>query len=200
MGLSEWMFGLFSDMGDPGVVLCVFILFLIDALFFPTLPELFMVLGFGSNPTLEFGLILLGVAIVAELLGAFSLYYVVSRIRVPERISKIAKKYISFLAFSDEKIVLVNRIAPMVPFLGAFMAMIDSWDKTKCASYIVIGCILKYGIILLASGFFQNYLGTAMAQRVTLVFVFAIIIISFIASIIKKKREGLDKDDPEPEE
>ncbi len=192
MGLSDFLFDLFAGMGDPGVVLCVFLLFLIDALFFPTLPELFMVLGFSANPTPGFGLILLGMAVIAELLGVFTLYYVVSRIGVPERISRIANKYISFLAFSDEKIVLVNRIAPMVPFLGAFMAMIDSWDKTKCAVYIVIGCVLKYGVILLASGFFQNYLGTDMARTVTLVFVFSIIVISFIASFLKKRKEGLD--------
>ncbi len=192
MGLSDWLFDLFAGLGDPGIVLCIFLLFLIDAMFFPTLPELFMVLGFSANPTPSFGLVLLGIAIVAELLGAFTLYYIVSRIRVPERISRIANKYIDFLAFSDEKIVLVNRIAPMVPFLGAFMAMIDNWDKRKCAIYIVIGCVLKYGIILMASGFFQNYLGTETARTVTLVFVFAIIAISFIASILKKRKEGLD--------
>ena len=122
LGLSEWLFGLFSGMGDPGIVLCVFLLFLIDALFFPTLPELFMVLGFGANPTWEFALVLLGVAIVAELVGVFTLYFVVSRIKVPERISRIAKKYIGFLVVSDEKIILVNRVAPMIPFLGAFIA------------------------------------------------------------------------------
>lgn len=192
MGLSDWLFGLFSGMGDPGIVLCVFLLFLIDALVFPTLPELFMVLGFGANPTWEFAVVLLCVAIVAELVGVFTLYYVVSRIRVPERISRIARKYIDFLVFSDEKIILVNRVAPMIPFLGAFIAMIDTWDRRKCAAYIVIGCIAKYGVILAASGFFLNYLGTDTAQTVTLAFVVAIIVISFIASFYKKRKSGLE--------
>ena len=195
MGLSEWLFGLFSGMGDPGIVLCVFLLFLIDALFFPTLPELFMVLGFGANATWEFALVLLGVAIVAELVGVFTLYFVVSRIRVPERISRIAKKYIGFLVVSDEKIILVNRVAPMIPFLGAFIAMIDTWDRRKCALYIVIGCVLKYGVILAASGFFLNYLGTDTAQSVTLVFIFAVLIVSFVASFYKKRKEGLEGSD-----
>ena len=195
MGLSEWLFGLFSGMGDPGIVLCVFLLFLIDALFFPTLPELFMVLGFGANPTLEFAVVLLGVAIVAELVGVFTLYFVVSRIKVPERISRIAKKYIGFLVVSDEKIILVNRVAPMIPFLGAFIAMIDTWDRRKCALYIVIGCVLKYGVILAASGFFLNYLGSDTAQSVTLVFIFAVLIVSFVASFYKKRKEGLEGSD-----
>ena len=195
MGLSEWLFGLFSGMGDPGIVLCVFLLFLIDALFFPTLPELFMVLGFGANATWEFALVLLGVAIVAELVGVFTLYFVVSRIKVPERISRIAKKYIGFLVVSDEKIILVNRVAPMIPFLGAFIAMIDTWDRRKCALYIVIGCVLKYGVILAASGFFLNYLGSDTAQSVTLVFIFAVLIVSFVASFYKKRKEGLEGSD-----
>lgn len=179
-------------MGDPGIVLCVFLLFLIDALVFPTLPELFMVLGFGANPTPGFGLILLAAAIAAELIGVFSLYFVVSRIRVPERISRIVNKYIDFLVFSDEKIILVNRVAPMIPFLGAFIAIVDHWDKRKCALYIVIGCIAKYGVILLASGFFLNYLGSDTAQSVTLAFIFAVLIASFIASFVKKRKEGLE--------
>ncbi len=192
VSLGDWLFGLFDGMGDAGVVLCIFLLFLIDALLFPTLPELFMVLGFSSNPTWEFAMILLGATVIAELVGVFSLYYIVSRIKVPARIARIANRYIDFLVFSDEKIILVNRIAPMIPFLGAFIAMVDSWDRRKCAAYIVIGCLVKYGIILMASGFFISYLGSEEAQTVTLVFVFAVIIISFIASYFKKRKEGLE--------
>ena len=192
MELSEWLFGLFSGMGDPGIVLCVFLLFLIDALFFPTLPELFMVLGFGANATWEFALVLLGVAIVAELVGVFTLYFVVSRIRVPERISRIAKKYIGFLVVSDERIILVNRVAPMIPFLGAFIALIKTWDPRKCAFYIVLGCVLKYGIIMLAGNFFYGYFGSDTAQTVMLVAIVAVIVISFIASYVKKRNAGLE--------
>lgn len=192
MSLGDWLFGLFDGMGDAGVVLCVFLLFLLDALLVPTLPELFMVLGFSSEPTFEFGMVLLGIAVIAELLGIFALYYVVSRIKVPARIERIANKYIDFLVFSDEKIILVNRVAPMIPFLGAFIAMVDTWDRKKCAAYIVIGCLVKYGIILLANGFFISYLGSEQAQTVTLVFIFSVIAISFVASYFKKRKEGLE--------
>lgn len=192
MSVGGWLFGLFEGMGDQGVVLCIFLLFLVDALVFPTLPELFMVLGFNANPTWEFGIVLLLAAIIAELVGVFSLYFVVSRVRMPERVSKIANRYVDFLVVSDERIILVNRVAPMIPFLGAFIAIIDTWDRRKCALYIVLGCVAKYGIILLASGFFASYLGSDEAQTVTLVFIFAVIIISFIASIFKKKKEGLE--------
>ena len=193
MSLGDWLFGLFSGMGLEGVVICIFLLFLIDALLFPTLPELFFVLALGQCPTVWFGGSLLLAAILAELIGIFALYYVVKHIRVPERVSRIAEKYIDFLVVSDERIILVNRIAPMIPFLGAFIAMIKTWRPKVCAFYITLGCILKYGVIALASGFFMNYLGSDQAQTVTLVFIFAIIIISFIASFIKKRRSGLEQ-------
>lgn len=192
MSLSDWLFGLFEGMGEEGVVICIFLLFFIDALVFPTLPELFFVLGFNNDPTLGFGCELLLAAVLGELAGIFLLYYIVSKIHVPERISRVAEKYIDFLVVSDEKIILVNRVAPMIPFLGAFIALIKKWDPKKCVFYIVLGCILKYGVIMLASGFFSSYLGSDESQTVTLVFIFAVIIVSFIASYVKKRRLGLD--------
>lgn len=192
MSLGDWLFGLFDGLGSEGVILCIFLLFLIDALLFPTLPELFFVLGFGSDPTLGFGCLLLLAAVLGELVGIFTLYYIVSRIRVPERISRIAERYVEFLVVSDERVILINRIAPMIPFLGAFIALIDRWDPRRCVFYIVLGCVVKYGIMMMASGFFLTYLGSDIAQSVTLAFVFAVIIISFAASYIRKRRSGLE--------
>lgn len=191
MSISSLLFGLFSDMGDAGIVLCIFILFLIDAFAFPTLPELFMVLGFSANPDPWFGAVLLLTAMTAEMVGVLSLYLLVSRIRVPERISKVANRYIGFLLVNDERIVLVNRVAPMIPFLGAFIAMVDGWNVKKCLAYNALGCLLKYGTILLANGFFIDYLGSDKAQTVTLVFIIAVIAASFAASFFRKRREGL---------
>ena len=183
MSVSSILFGLFSDMGDAGIVLCIFLLFLIDAFAFPTLPELFMVLGFGA--------VLLLTAMTAEMIGVLSLYLLVSRIRVPERISKVANRYIGFLLVNDERIILVNRVAPMIPFLGAFIAMVDGWNVRKCLAYNALGCLLKYGTILIANGFFIDYLGSDEAQTVTLVFIIAVIAASFAASFFRKRREGL---------
>ena len=163
-----------------------------DAILIPTLPEVFFIMGFDRMPTIAFGCELLAVAIIGELIGIFSLYYVVKHIRVPKRISKIADKYVNFLIVSDEKALLMNRIAPMIPFAGAFIALIDSWDPKKCAFYIVTGCILKYGAILLASGFFYSFFTGKMAQTVMLVFIIAVMVISFVASYYKKRKVGLE--------
>ncbi len=192
MSFGDWLFSLFDGLGPEWVLLCICLLFLLDAILIPTLPEVFFIMGFDRQPTVLFGGELLLAAIIGELIGIFSLYYVVKHIRVPKRISKIADKYVNFLIVSDEKALLMNRIAPMIPFAGAFIALIESWDPKKCVFYIVTGCILKYGAILLASGFFYTFFTGRMAQQVMLVFIIAVIVVSFIASYVKKKRSGLE--------
>ena len=192
MSFGDWLFSLFDGLGPEWVLLCICLLFLLDAILIPTLPEVFFIMGFDRQPTVLFGGELLLAAIIGELIGIFSLYYVVKHIRVPKRISKIADKYVNFLIVSDEKALLMNRIAPMIPFAGAFIALIESWDPKKCVLYIVTGCILKYGAILLASGFFYTFFTGRMAQQVMLMFIIAVIVVSFIASYVKKKRSGLE--------
>ncbi len=192
MSFGDWLFSLFDGLGPEWVLLCICLLFLLDAILIPTLPEVFFIMGFDRQPTVLFGGELLLAAIIGELIGIFSLYYVVKHIRVPKRISKIADKYVNFLIVSDEKALLMNRIAPMIPFAGAFIALIESWDPKKCVFYIVTGCILKYGAILLASGFFYTFFTGRMAQQVMLMFIIAVIVVSFIASYVKKKRSGLE--------
>ncbi|MGN0138062.1 MAG: hypothetical protein ACI381_05595 [Candidatus Methanomethylophilaceae archaeon] len=192
MSFGDWLFSLFDGLGPEWVLLCICLLFLLDAILIPTLPEVFFIMGFDRQPTVLFGGELLLAAIIGELIGIFSLYYVVKHIRVPKRISKIADKYVNFLIVSDEKALLMNRIAPMIPFAGAFIALIESWNPKKCVFYIVTGCILKYGAILLASGFFYTFFTGRMAQQVMLMFIIAVIVVSFIASYVKKKRSGLE--------
>ena len=192
MSFGDWLFSLFDGLGPEWVLLCICLLFLLDAILVPTLPEVFFIMGFDRQPTAMFGCELLLAAIIGELIGIFSLYYIVKHIRVPKRVSKIADKYVNFLIVSDERALLMNRIAPMIPFAGAFIALIDSWDPKQCVFYIVTGCVLQYGAILLASGFFYTFFTGKMAQQVMLVFIIAVIVLSFIASYVKKKRSGLE--------
>lgn len=192
MNFGDWLFSLFDGFGPEWVLLCIGLLFLLDALLVPTLPEVFFIMGFDRQPTALFGAELLGVAIIGELIGIFTLYYVVKHIRVPKKISRIADKYVNFLIVSDEKALLMNRVAPMIPFAGAFIALVDSWDPRKCVFYIVTGCILKYGAILLASGFFYSFFTGRMAQQVMLIFIIAVIVVSFVVSYVKKRKTGLE--------
>ena len=191
-GVGDFIYNIFGDYGDVGVLFGVFLIFLIDALIFPALPEVFFILGYDYCPTLDHGLLMILMADIAELVGIFTLYYVVKHIRVPAKIEKIVDKYTDFLFVSDEKIFLVNRVAPMIPFAGAFIAIVDRWDPKKCAFYIVIGCVLKYGAIRMATSFFYEFFGGDTALKVTILFVIVVIALSFVASYFKKKKAGLD--------
>jgi len=196
-GIGEWLQGVFGPYGVIGVILFVFLIFFIDALVFPTLPELFFIFGFMAMPQetfaqmVEYGLYLLSAAVIAEVAGITLLYWIVEHVRVPERIKRIADRYVKFLIVSDERMLLVNRVAPVIPFAGAFISLIDDWRISKALFYVVIGCILKYGLILLMSSFFFSYFSSGDAETYTIIFIIAVIVISMIAAFSKKKKEGL---------
>jgi hypothetical protein len=188
--IGEWLFGIFGEGGAMLLVFCIFLIFLADAMFFPTLPEFFFIAAFLYDPTLPFGLCLLIAAIAAETLGLVALYLIVGKLRIPKRIDKAVNKYLKFLVFGDERLLLLNRIAPMIPFSGAF-ARIAGWDLKRSMFYVFIGSVLKYGIILLMSNFFHSYYSSGDAQTYTLIFIVAVIVISIVSSFVVKKRRGM---------
>ncbi|WP_400257323.1 hypothetical protein [Methanomethylophilus alvi] len=197
VNIGQVIYDLFGDNGDLGVLLCIFLIFLLDALLVPTLPELFFILGFMAgaehNTPIVFGCELLLVAILAELVGILSLYYVVKHIRIPKKIEKLVDTYTKFLVMGDERLLLLNRIAPMIPFAGAFIA-IAKWDLKKSIFYIVLGCVLKYGIIMLLSNMFLDFFSSDQAQLFMIIMIVVVIAVSMVLSIVVKKRHGIDKE------
>ena len=188
MDLTQIMFDIFGPYGAAGVVLLVFLAFLIDATVFPFLPEIFIILGFSYDPTPEFAVVLLLAAIVAECLGNTILYTIVERYGLPKRLRSAMEKYVDFLIVSDERMMLVNRIAPMIPYSGAFISVIESWTLRRALFYVVIGCILKYGLVLSMSAFFYSYFSSSTAQWLMIGLVLAILAVSFVATYIRKPR------------
>ena len=188
MDLTVIMTDIFGPYGMAGVVAMVFVAFLVDATVFPFLPEIFIIIGFAYEPTPGFAVILLLTAIIAECLGNTLLYCVVQRFGLPRKLKRMMNKYVSILIVSDERMMLLNRIAPMIPYSGAFISVIESWKLSRALFYIVIGCILKYGLILSMSTFFYSYFTSDVAQYVMIGFVVLILAISLIASYIRKKR------------
>ena len=188
MDLTAIMFDIFGPYGMVGVVAVVFLAFFIDATVFPFLPEIFIILGFSYNPTPSFALVLLCTAIVAEILGNTALYSVVEHFGLPKKLKTIMEKYVDFLVVSDERMLLVNRIAPMIPYSGAFISGVESWKLPCALKWIVLGCILKYGTVLALSSVFYAYFTSSVAQWLMIGMVFAVLIISFVASYFKKKK------------
>ena len=197
INIGQVIYDLFGDNGDLGVLLCIFLIFLLDALLVPTLPELFFILGFMAgaehNTPIVFGCELLLMAILAELVGILSLYYVVKHIRIPKKIERLVDTYTKFLVMGDERLLLLNRIAPMIPFAGAFIA-IAKWDLKKSIFYIVLGCVLKYGIIMLLSNMFLDFFSSDQAQLFMIIMIVVVIAVSMVLSIVVKKRHGIDKE------
>lgn len=190
-GIGEAFYDLFSPLGLAGWLICVFLLFYIDAIILPTLPELFVVLFFiaGHGTVPDWGLWSLFVLTIAmaEILGLTTLYLVVRRLRVPKKISSAIDRYRHFLLVSDERMILLNRVAPILPFVGAFVAL-SGWSYRRSIFYLVLGGTVKYGLILAASSFFLAYFERGTATTVTLVMVVAIVVISFMVSTYRKKR------------
>ena len=190
--IGGWMMDIFGPHGAIGIAIVIFLIFYIDAVFFPTLPEIFFIIGFMYDPTPIWGITILIVVSLAEAAGLCTLYCIVEKIGVPERIKNIADKYADFLIVSDEKMLLVNRVAPMLPFAGAFVSLIHSWTFKRALVYNFIGCYLKYGIILLFANFFYSYFGSQEAQWYTIAFVLIVMVLSIIASIYKRRKAGLE--------
>jgi len=174
--------------GIAGILIGVFFFFYIDAVIFPTLPELFTVAFFIAEPTVWFAVMILLTIMLAEFLGFNTLYFIVKRIRVPKIVESAAQKYCQLLIVSDEKIILVNRVAPVLPFVGAFAAL-EKWNWGKCVLYTLVGGLVKYGLILALANVFFAYLSSDAATWVTLALVLTVIAISFAWSYFRRRRK-----------
>lgn len=191
--IGDWLYGVFGPYGYIGILVFIFLLFYIDSLIFPTLPEVFFILSFMYDPTPYWGMILLLVGAVAEFAGVTSLYLVVERIRVPERIRSVADKYSKFLILNDERMILVNRVAPVMPFTGAFISLIESWEIKRAWFYLILGYALKYGAILLFANFFFAFFSGPQAEVLSIVMIIIVMAVSLFMAYRKKKREGLSQ-------
>jgi len=184
--IGEAIYDFFGPLGMPGMLLCIFLLFYVDAIVFPTLPELFTIIIFMAIPEPWFaGLILITIAI-AEFLGLVTLYGVVRRINVPERIEKAINGYREFLICRDERMIIVNRFAPVLPFMGAFVA-ICGWSLREAVIYTLVSGIVKYGAILMMSNLFFAYFSEGTASTVTIVMVLAILAISIVMTLHRRR-------------
>ncbi len=191
--IGAMVYDVFQPLGLWGGLLCIFILFYVDAILFPTVPELFTVIIFTTVPLapgpslMMYGAGVLATIVVAEISGVMTLYLVVKRARLPDRICTAVQRYQAFLFCRDERMILVNRIAPVVPFLGAFIA-ITHWDLRRSLIYVVLGGVIKYGIILALSSLFVVYFSQGVARIATVVMVLVIIALSVVVSYFRKRR------------
>ncbi len=190
--MFEWLFEWFQSFGLGFALLGLFVIFVIDSTIFPALPELFAVLAFLMDPSLEWGVALLVTACLAEIVGNSLLYFLVRRRKLPDFITRAMKRWIRFIFLRDERIILLNRIAPVMPFTGAFMAACK-WNYRKSMLYLAAGGVAKYSALFLLIGLFDYSFEREQAQMFSIAAVLAVICVSLLASYIYRKRHAREK-------
>ena len=196
--LDQWLHGIFGFLGPSGVFIGLFLLFVIDAAIFPALPEIAIVVTYlygveGYDPFVE-ALILLGVALTGELAGNTLLYAWVRRLlvdrgRLPGWIERAMARWTRFLVFPDERIILLNRVAPVVPFVGAFIAVLR-WSFPKSIAYILIGAAAKYSLLLIVVGSLRVAYSRQMATLLTVSAVLVLVLASMVSAYLLRRRQA----------
>jgi hypothetical protein len=188
--ILEQLLHFFEGFGPVGLVTFLFLVLFADAMLVPTLPELFVMTFYSSNPHFWWGVLLLAVVCTAEVSSNATLYLVVKRYGLPARLERRMKQWVNFLPVRDERAILMNRVAPVVPFMGAFIATMH-WDPRRSLLYVFLGALVKYSLLLvLVDVLFEVFEGTT-ARNFTLVAIVVVVGVSYIQSHYhKRKRLG----------
>lgn len=194
--VASWLAGLFEFLGPMGTLVALFLVFVIDAAVIPALPELAVVLSFlfrgpGVDP-FGWALLLLFMAVGGELVGNTLMYLwvrklVVERGRLPKVLERAMRGWTHLLIVPDERIILVNRIAPVVPFVGAFIAILR-WSYPKSAAFIAIGAAVKYSLLLVLVGYLGLLYDPNTATVITIAAVIVLVAVSVAASSLYRRR------------
>lgn len=188
--MFEFLAGLldfFRGFGQAGLIAFLFTVLCLDAMLVPTLPEFFVMAFYAANPSFEWGLTLLVVVVIAELSGNGLVFLLVRRYGMPKFLKGKMEQWTGFLVVKDERIILVNRFAPILPFAGAFIAVMR-WDVRRAFLYILVGGAIKYALLIAFVGFFYLYYPPATARNVTLAFILVLVAVSVIQGQRAKKK------------
>lgn len=170
------------------MLLALTVIILIDGTGFPTLPEVWTVFIFGAHAgSFTWGVAVVLVSSAASLAGNFILYSLVKAAKLPTWISRRMRQYTQFLIVKDERLLLLNRVAPVVPYTGAFIA-VCGWDVRKCALYLAVGALAKSSVVVVLSWLSYDNLRAEVAPWVALAAVATVIAASLIASLIYRRR------------
>lgn len=186
--IGEDILDLFADLGDIGMLLAITLIIWLDGTAFPTVPEMWMVLIFGAHSdSFGWGFVLVVVATLAGLAGNLTLYSLVKIAKLPNWIQRKMKRYTEFLIVKDERLLILNRFAPIVPYTGAFVAACG-WDLKKSVAYLLISGIAKSAVIVTISWLSFDNLREEVALWVSLGVVAVIVTASVISSLVYRRR------------
>ena len=96
--------------------------------------------------------------------------------------------YTKFLLVPDEKIILVNRVAPVIPFLGAFIATCE-WPYGRSIVYNFAGGAVKYSLIIVMASYLLSIFSVGWeAELITILAVAVLIAASYLLSLRRRSK------------
>jgi membrane protein YqaA with SNARE-associated domain len=193
MSILDQAFAAFSSYGPSGMLIGLLLVVFVDAIVIPLGPELLAIAIFSTNMDLGWAILIISVVAIAQVGGTTLLYLVGKHTNLlPKYVKKVMVKYKSALFIKDEKIVFVNCFVPVLPFLGAFMA-VSKWNYAKSMSFVVLGGVIKYSLFLGLSQSFHYLFASGIAQKVSLLTVLCLLVASGLYAFKKRKAFGTDK-------
>jgi len=187
MSVLDQAFAAFSSFGPIGMLVGLLVVVFVDAIVIPLGPELLAIAVFSTDMDLEWGILIVAVVAVAQV-GGTSLLYLVGKhpTLLPQYIKKVMIRYRSSLLIKDEKIIFVNCFVPILPFLGAFVA-VSKWNYARSMSLVVLGGVIKYSLFLSLSKSFHYLFESGIAQRVSLLTVLCLLVASGLYAFTRRK-------------
>jgi len=193
MSILDQAFAAFSSYGPSGMLIGLLLVVFVDAIVIPLGPELLAIAIFSTNMDLGWAVLIVAVVAIAQVGGTTLLYLVGKHANLlPKYVKKVMMKYKSALFIKDEKIVFVNCFVPVLPFLGAFMA-VSKWNYAKSMSFVVLGGVIKYSLFLGLSRSFHYLFASGIAQKVSLLTVLCLLVASGLYAFKRRKAFGTDK-------
>ena len=172
------------------------VIFAIDAALFPALPEAWILITYTFRPeTMDpvgWAAVLLAVAVAGDLLGTSTLYAAVRRLLIQDRhmprwLESGMRRWTEFLVVRDERIILLNRVAPVVPFVGAFIATLR-WSYPKSMAFVASGGLAKYAALLYVVFVIGVSYNVRTARTISLALIVIVIALSISGSWLYRRR------------
>ncbi|MEA3202612.1 MAG: hypothetical protein QOI63_278 [Thermoplasmata archaeon] len=143
------------------------LVFLLDGLGLPLMPEVAALLAFAHDPTLAWGATLLGLIVAMEVVAAVVLYTLVDTLGAPRLVRRLMAGYTTAMLVRDERLLLLNRVVPVLPIAGAFIA-VNQWRPLRSFAFIALGSAAKYSLVFALSSLAFAYFSGPWALAASL--------------------------------
>jgi membrane protein YqaA with SNARE-associated domain len=191
MSILNDAFATFASYGPLGMLVGLFLVVFFDAIVVPVGPELLAIAIYSTNLDVVWAALIVATVASAQVSGTSLLYLIGRHPRLlPKYIRNVMIKYQSSLLIKDERMIFVNCFVPILPFLGAFVA-ISRWDYKKSMFLVALGGAIKYSLFLTMSRTFHYLFAQGIAQKASLLTVLGVLVASGIYALYR--RRALDR-------